>query len=140
MDDIYITNAKNIDGKKVNFYIKLPIEKDFKIPKKIVKVSVYRYSDGESELLYNICIGKKEVARVFFNIGGKCDPFEIKKCVERINSVDDSICYITSTNGTRIVYTTVNENDIIVDNLDEMKDVIQELSYEYSNKNSLVLK
>ena len=30
MDDIYITNAKNIDGKKVNFYLKLPIEKDFK--------------------------------------------------------------------------------------------------------------
>lgn len=136
---IYITDAKNIDGKKLPFMIKLPIINDFNLPKKTVSISVIKYINNNAVLLNNIYLGKTEIAKDFFNIGGKALPFEIKKRLERINSIYDTICYIKSNSGIRIVYAIVNENDIVVNSLEEMKDVILNLSYEYENVNNILV-
>ena len=127
----YIENAKSIDGKNVNFRLKFPVTEDFNLPKKLVFVDVVYYENDIKTVLFKICIGKKEIARRFFNIGGVALPFDFAPTLETIRSVDDEICYVIGKKGIRIVYTTVKENDIIVSNLDEMKEVIFELSNEF---------
>ena len=139
---IYVTDAMSIDGKKIPFNIPLPLEHELNIPEDAVDVIVYSHFDNCDYPIYRIFIGKKEVVRDFFNIGSKnVLPFEIKDRIGTIEDLDGTICYIVDSNGIRNAYAILRKDDIIVDNLDEMKEIIYEISNDYNlNSNNMTLK
>ena len=138
-----ITNALDINGNVIPFSLKLPIEEDFDIPSNVVKVTLFEYIDGfenEGYSVYSILRGKKQSFNSFLNSGAKYDPesFELMKCLDRVDSLDEEICYINRYNkkkhkDVRIFYSKVANQDIVVSDLNEMKEVIVKISDEFLN-------
>ncbi len=136
--NLAICNSMDLDGNILAFNLKLPIKKDFKIPSNLVQTSVFEYNPGihdEGKVSFNIYIGECKTLRDFFGFDRNEveRDFEIKDRIGKIKSIDDRICYYTLKNGLKVVYTLVNDNDIVVKNKEELKEVIISISDEFNN-------
>jgi len=122
--------------------LSLPIDNDFKIPKNVVQVSVFEYIDGINPggySVFNIYIGEiKKLGEFISTVNYDPKSFGIMERLDKRVLLEDNICYYTNKKNTKIIYTKVNEQDIVVKNLDEMKEVIINISEEFRNIKSSI--
>lgn len=140
--NIYVTDAMSLDGKKLPLNVSLPLKNELNIPEDTVEVIIYSHFDNCDYPIYRIFIGKKDIVRDFFKIGSRnVPPFEIMERIGTIDDLDSTICYIVDERGIRNAYAILRKDDIIVDNLDEMKEFIYGISNDYSlSSNNMTLK
>ena len=130
--NLVLLNAVNKDMEVVDFILKFPIEeKDFVIPSDIVYMDVMeahvisgQYSFGS----FRIHVGKTATFEGLLR-----DKFCINKQVfDELDSCDDEICYYDE-DDKHIVFAKVNEVDIVVKDIDELRMVLLSISDSFKN-------
>ena len=129
------TNAINKQGEELDYYLKLPIENDAAIPKDIIQISIAEYHMGHGihgTEAFKIYIGKT------INVDRLChdDTKDVEfrpNVVESVDTPEDELCYFDSEDGKHIIFAKVNHGDIVVDNIDELKEALMVISKEYKN-------
>lgn len=123
-----LINARDIDGNILPFQLKLPLSNEYSLPKGIVSLDVFEYHEGlvnGGNIVFSIYIGKITTINNLVNTNAMSN-VKISKNIE-IPSTDCSLC-IQNISGKTIVFTTVNEQDIVVENKEELIYVIEQLS------------
>lgn len=141
-----LLNARDIDGYILPFHLKLPLNtEEINIPKNLVSIEVHEYCEGPtiySTVPYKICIGTPSTLE-------KLIPFfegpKRKVKIEdnlKIKSIENTIICYQEIDGIKRIYTTIDNQDIIVNNQQELIEIIKILSNEFSNlrKNILNIK
>ena len=141
-DKIKITGVQAIDrnGKLLDFNLKFPFEEDVEIPEDIVSITIFEYQEGIQSFgkgVFKICIGPTTSAMEICknndtNINFICGSFE------KIKSVDDKLCYFIDENGKKIIFARVDSTDVVVNNIEEFKNVLFEISDNVRNINNSI--
>ena len=136
-DNLTLTllNARDINGNILPFHLKLPLNnQDITIPKDLVSIEVHEYYEGQtiySNSPYKICIGNTTtLSELIPNI--KTSPIKINNYL-KIKSLEDTIICYQEINNTKIIYTIINNQDIVVNNQEELIKIIKILSNEFNN-------
>lgn len=138
-DGFVLTAMKTIDkhGNNLDYYLTFPIPNNkFSLPQEILQISVFEYrrendKDFECEV-FKICLGKATCIREICKL--RRNSYRINKDIfQNITSVDDKLCYYDDINGKHIVYTNLNDGDIVVENMDEFKEVLIMISNQVQN-------
>ena len=134
-------NAINKDEEIIDYVLPLPIaDSDFFIPEDIIQLSIFEYHEGIHTYGYEafkICIGKTITVRQICELHMNNVEF-INKSFEKINDLDDQLCYFVDDNGRYHVFAKLNAGDIIVKDIEDMKEVLIFISERFNRiKNSL---
>ena len=135
-----LVNGADINGKAVPFNLKLPAAEGYEIPEDLSVVDVFEYQEGSSTnglIVFSIYVGNKKTIGELADIN---DGKHIKLRDEiEIPSIDSDICYQTIGDN-RFVYAVVEDNDLVVNGHEELRDAISKLSEEFNNFNKSVQK
>ncbi|MBQ9854087.1 MAG: hypothetical protein IJO57_03535 [Bacilli bacterium] len=135
-----LVNGADINGKAVPFNLRLPAAEDYEIPEDLSVVDVFEYQEGSSTnglIVFSIYVGNKKTIGELADINdGK--HIKLREQIE-IPSVDSDICYQTIGDN-RFVYAVVEDNDLVVNSHEELRDVISKLSEDFNNFNKSVQK
>lgn len=126
-----LVNAADTDGKLLPFSLTLPVDGEVTIPSELASIDVFEYQEGfiaGGEIAFSIYVGEKstidEIVDMKDGIGMKLrDEIEIP-------SVDTPVCYQIVDNSKKI-YATLEENDVVVKDHDELRKAITDLSSNY---------
>lgn len=126
-----ITNFLDLDGNVLPGNIKMPINGEISIPKETVQVMVFEYQEGnvmDGSLAFNIYIGEiRTISSLADDRNNNYFVFSVNKNVD-IKSIESPVCTKKTNTGKVVVFATVTENDIVVKNLDELKEKLYEIS------------
>lgn len=133
-------NVINKGGKIIDYHISFPLEdSDFDIPEDVVEMSIFEGHDDIGYLSFKICVGD------ITNLYKICNDKEGAYLFERrafsdIKSPDDDICYYNDSNNVHIVFSKINEGDIVVSDIEELKRVLINISNNFKSiKDSIVM-
>lgn len=135
-----LVNGTDINGKIVPFNLSLPVDSDYEIPEELSVVDVFEYQEGSSTnglIVFSIYVGNKKTIGELADIN---DGKHIKLRDEiEIPSIDSDICYQTIGDN-RVVYAVVEENDLVVESHEKLRDSISKLSEDFNTFNKSVQK
>ena len=135
-----LVNGADINGKAVPFNLRLPAAEDYEIPEDLSVVDVFEYQEGSSTnglIVFSIYVGNKKTIGELADINdGK--HIKLREQIE-IPSIDSDICYQTIGDN-RFVYAVVEDNDLVVNSHEELRDAISKLSEDFNNFNKSVQK
>lgn len=135
-----LVNGADINGKAVPFNLRLPVSEDYEIPEDLSVVDVFEYQEGSSTnglIVFSIYVGNKKTIGELADINdGK--HIKLREQIE-IPSIDSDICYQTIGDN-RFVYAVVEDNDLVVNSHEELRDAISKLSEDFNNFNKSVQK
>ena len=135
-----LVNGADINGKAVPFNLRLPAAEDYEIPEDLSVVDVFEYQEGSSTnglIVFSIYVGNKKTIGELADINdGK--HIKLREQIE-IPSIDSDICYQTIGDN-RFVYAVVEDNDLVVNSHEELRDAISKLSEDFNNYNKSVQK
>lgn len=135
-----LVNGTDINGKIVPFNLSLPVDSDYEIPEELSVVDVFEYQEGSSTnglIVFSIYVGNKTTIAELADIN---DGKHIKLRDEiEIPSIDSDICYHTIGDN-RVVYAVVEENDLVVESHEKLRDAISKLSEDFNAFNKSVQK
>lgn len=135
-----LVNGADINGKAVTFNLRLPAAEDYEIPEDLSVVDVFEYQEGSSTnglIVFSIYVGNKKTIGELADINdGK--HIKLREQIE-IPSIDSDICYQTIGDN-RFVYAVVEDNDLVVNSHEELRDAISKLSEDFNNFNKSVQK
>ena len=135
-----LVNGTDINGKIVPFNLSLPVDSDYEIPEELSVVDVFEYQEGSSTnglIVFSIYVGNKKTIGELADINdGK--HIKLREQIE-IPSIDSDICYQTIGDN-RFVYAVVEDNDLVVNSHEELRDAISKLSEDFNNFNKSVQK
>lgn len=135
-----LVNGTDINGKIVPFNLSLPVDGDYEIPEELSVVDVFEYQEGSSTnglIVFSIYVGNKKTIGELADIN---DGKHIKLRDEiEIPSIDSDICYQTIGDN-RVVYAVVEENDLVVESHEKLRDAISKLSEDFNVFNKSVQK
>ena len=136
-----LINARDINGNIIPFSLKLPLNSgEYILPKELASIDVFEYHDGlvnGGTIVFSVCIGEITTIK---NLSHEIEKnnVEIQKNIQ-IASIDSPIC-IQNISGKQIVFTTINEQDIVVENQEQLIFVIEQLSHNFNIINDSVKK
>lgn len=135
-----LVNGADINGKAVPFNLRLPAAEDYEIPEDLSVVDVFEYQEGSSTnglIVFSIYVGNKKTIGELADINdGK--HIKLREQIE-IPSIDSDICYQTIGDN-RFVYAVVEDNDLVVNSHEELRNAISKLSEDFNNFNKSVQK
>ena len=135
-----LVNGTDINGKIVPFNLSLPVDSDYEIPEELSVVDVFEYQEGSSTnglIVFSIYVGNKKTIGELADIkDGK--HIKLRDEIE-IPSIDSDICYQTIGDN-RVVYAVVEENDLVVESHEKLRDAISKLSEDFNTFNKSVQK
>ena len=128
-------NAVNKDGQIMDFIVPFPINYYISIPTDLVQMSIFEYHEGH-ELFgresIRLFVGKITSFRQLCEVRG--EEFSIRNSIFRtIQTGDDELCYFDSESGVHTIFGKVEKGDIVVDNIDELKQVLFDISDNFQN-------
>ena len=129
-------NIINKDGKFVDSVIKFPIdEESLNIPDDVIQMSIYEGYDGKVTYIgesFKIYVGGITSLREICDSNKENVSMLDHDVFKKIKSVDDKVCYY-ETDGYWHVFAHVNDGDIVVKNIDELKNVLVFISNRFNN-------
>lgn len=134
-----LINARDINGNILPFQLKLPLGNDYTLPEGISSLDVFEYHEGlinGGNIAFSIYIG--EITTINNLVSSKLSNVKIAKNIE-IPSVDSLLCF-QHLSGKQIIFATVNEQDIIVENKEKLMEVIEQLSDNFNIINNSLIK
>lgn len=135
-----LVNGTDINGKIVPFNLSLPVDSDYEIPEELSVVDVFEYQEGSSTnglIVFSIYVGNKKTIGELADIkDGK--HIKLRDEIE-IPSIDSDICYQTIGDN-RVVYAVVEENDLVIESHEKLRDAISKLSEDFNTFNKSVQK
>ena len=127
-------NFTNKEGEIINYHLPFPVKEDFELPNDIIQVSIFETHQGICNYgftAFNIYVGN------ITTIKGIIDHYKTGKgykiIPDKISSVDAKLCYYNDNHDNWIVYAKINEGDIVVKDLHELKIVLINISNNFSN-------
>ena len=127
-------NFTNKDGEIINYHLSFPIKEDFELPNDIIQLSIFETHQGICNYgftAFNIYVGD------ITTIKGTIDHYKTGKgykiIPDKISNVDAKLCYYNDDHGNWIVFAKINEGDIVVKDLHELKIVLTNISNNFSN-------
>ena len=123
-----LLNARDIDGNILPFQLKLPINCKYILPEGIASLDVFEYHEGlvnGGNIVFSIHIGEITSINNLINENAIYDVKISKNIV--IPSIDSPIC-IQNMVGKKVVFATLNEQDIVIENKEKLIEVIDHLS------------
>lgn len=129
-----LVNGADVNGKSVPFSLTLPItDEGYEIPSDLASVDVFEYQEGFNSggtIVFSIYVGERTTIEQL--VDKKSDKLLKLRDEIEIPAVDSPICYqIVGDN--RLVYANVDEEDVVVQSHDELRDVIGKLSTDYNS-------
>lgn len=132
-----IINTVDINGNGLSFNLVFPIKHSYyHIPENIFKMSVMEYHHCHNDfgfLVFDIYIGNCDSFESLFMKQVSNGKSVIFKNEESILNLNDNVCYYYDSDGNAVVMNTLNENDIVVKNLDELREVFFEISESFKS-------
>ena len=131
-------NTINKKGEIINYNLSFPIDKEeLSIPEDVIQMSIFEYHEGREIYGHEtskICVGKTTSIYHIYKSQGQNYVFR-DKLFDNIESPDDTLCYYDDSNGKHIVFSKINDEDIVVRNIDELKETLLFISKEFQNIN-----
>ena len=126
-------NVVNRDGKIVDYNLSFPLEdSDFDIPNDVVEVSIFEAHDDVGYISFKILVG--EITDIEKICEDKYNAYMFdKRAFNEIKSIDDRLCYYYDPDGFYYVFAKVNEGDIVVSNIEELKMELIYISNHFKN-------
>lgn len=135
-----LVNAVDINGKILDFSLTLPVDEEISLPRELTAVDLFEYQEGfmsGGKIVFSIYVGKKSTID---NMVDMNDGIGMKLRDEiEIPSVETPICYQVI-NGKKFIYAVLDDNDVVVESHDELKEVISSLSSDYKSFSESVQK
>ena len=135
-----LVNGTDINGNIIPFNLSLPVNGDYEIPEDLSVVDVFEYQEGTSAngiIVFSIYVGNKSTVGELVEIkDGK--HIKLRDEIE-IPSIDSDICYQTIGDN-RVVYAVIEENDLVVESHEKLRDAISKLSEDFNAFNKSVQK
>lgn len=128
---------------RLNTSIELPLNDykldflQFDLSKYLSAIDVFEYNEGLTNggaVIFSIYIGKVSTISEIIKEGN----VEIKENV-KIESVDSPIC-VQNISGKKIVFATLKEQDIVVENQEQLMEIIKQLSDSFKTVKDSVTK
>lgn len=141
-DKITLTlmNARDIQGNILPFELKLPLTNEYSIPENIVALDVFEYHEGlvnGGNVAFSIYMGETTSIN---NLIKENIVFDIKITKNIVNlSMDTSIC-VQNISGKKVVFSIVNEQDVVVKDKEKLIQVIEQLSSNFKVMNDSIEK
>lgn len=136
------TNAINKDGKIIDYILSFPITEDnLVIPEDVIQMSILEYHEGYQNYGYEsfkICVGKTTSIKEMCEL--QKDNIEFYAHV--LNSVEtsnDKLCYLDDSTGKYSIFAKINDGDIVVENIEQLKDALILISNNFQKIKSSVL-
>lgn len=123
-----LTNAKDINGNILPFILELPLKDDYSLPEELVSIGVFEGHDGlvtSGRVVYSIYIGEETTLNDLID-DIKNGNIEILENAKRL-SFGSPVC-IQNVLEKKVVFAMLNDQDIVVENQEQLKEVIGELS------------
>ena len=133
-------NARDINGNILPFEVKLLLSNEYTLPDNIASLDVFECHEGlvnGGSIVFSIYIGQITSINNLVNANAMSN-VKIAKNIE-ILSVDSPIC-IQTEQGKQIIFATLNEQDIVVENKEKLIEVIEQLSDNFKSINNSVEK
>ena len=129
-------DAYSRKGEELDYSLSFPFdERYFWAPASIREISIYEYHEGKDIYGYvpfKVYIGKLTSIKDICESNDK--KYHINTSVfNDIKSVDDKLCYYEDMYGKYIVFAKVNDEDIVVENNLEFKEIMVNISNKYKN-------
>ena len=126
-------NARDIEGNILNYYATFPLKSAaFEVPSDMVSISIIEGTQDRIDVLkmdeFKIYIGKQASFEDLIAKFGDCR-FDVRMEIDDIALRD--LCYYISDDNLPHVFGSLNEGDIVVDNITEFKETILDISYEF---------
>lgn len=126
-----INNVMDLEGNILPCNIVLPINENITLPNETVQVSIFEYQEGNltgGHIAFNIYVGEiKTIEALIYDKINNNKKFDVNSKLE-IHKLDTPLCCKTIDNGKIFVFAKVTENDIVVNNLAELKEKLYEIS------------
>lgn len=135
-----LINAADINGKLLPFSKTLPVVGEIEIPEELSSVDVFEYQEGfisGGEIVFSIYVGEKSTIDEMVDAKDGIN-MQLREEIE-IPSVDTPVCY-RIVDGKKKIYATLEDNDVVVKDHEELKSVIKSLSGHYEEFNRSVQK
>ena len=127
-----IINTVDINGNGLSFNLVFPIKHSYyHIPENIFKMSVMEYHHCHNDfgfLVFDIYVGNCDSFEFLFKEQVSNNKIVIFRNKDNVPTFKDYVCYYYDSDGNAIIMNTLNENDIVVKNLDELREVFFEIS------------
>jgi len=128
-----LVNARDIDGNIIPFSLKLPLNnKEYKLPKELASIDVFEYHEGlltGGDIVFSIYVGEiTTIEKLIPGIQNKT--VKISKNLG-ISSITNPICF-QNISEQKVVFATLNEQDIVVENQQQLAIIIEQLSNNYT--------
>ena len=133
-------NARDINGNLLPFEVKLPLSNEYTLPDNIASLDVFEYHEGlvnGGSIVFSIYIGQITSINNLVNRNAMSN-VKINKNIE-ISSIDSPVC-IQTVQGKQIIFATLKEQDIVVENKEKMIEVIEQLSDNFNVINNSINK
>lgn len=136
-DKLYLSiiNFVSKDYKILPLNFKLPLEdENLDISDDIISASVFEYNESDfisGRVVLNIYVGKQSTLRDILNKFS--DERITVENIEALNSIDESVCYFEDIDGNPVIFASLEDNDIVVKDVEELKKVIIKLSHYFMN-------
>lgn len=136
-----IVNARDINDKVLPFSLKIPLEDmEYSIPEETVSVDVFEYQEGsvnQGFIAFHIYVGKISTINELI---AESNGMEIKiKSDLDISAIESDVCY-QNVEGQKYVFATLDEQDVVVQDHEQLRNIIGKLSDEYDSLFSLISK
>lgn len=129
-----VINVKDREGKILPINISMPFNiKKIAFPENISQLSIFEYHEGIENYghnVFNIYVGHTGTFEQIINNKVKIRinnnfNVEIKNC-------EDQLVYYEREDGVLDIFATVQENDIVVNNVEELSEIVKSISNELS--------
>ena len=146
-NDKFILIGNNIINRKremTNHTISFPITEDnLYIPEDILQMSIFEYHEVNEYKSYGyevfkIYVGKITSINQICSSSTKNVKFK-NNVLKSIKTEEDKMCYFDDDLGRHIVFAKLNKNDIVVDNIEELKNALIFISKKIQNIKDITL-
>lgn len=136
------TNTINKEGKMINYTLSFPVsEEDLIIPDNVIQMSVLEYHEGYQNYGYEsfkICVGKTTSIKEMCELQQNNIEF-YGNVLNNIETSNDKLCYLDDLTGKYSIFAKINDGDIVVENIEQLKDTLLLISNNFQNIKDSVL-
>lgn len=130
-----LMNASDTDGNLLPLSLKLPVSQDseYVIPDNLASVDVFEYQEGmvnNGIVVFSIFVGEKSTIEDLAEMNDD-KRIQLRSRIE-IPAINSDVCYQV-VGDRRKVFAVVEENDVVVSDHQELRDVIGRLSDDYTS-------
>ncbi len=135
-------NTINQNGEIIDYIISFPItDYDFDIPEETIQISIFEGHLGRENYGYTafkICVGEITSIEEICEKQNNNIKFLNKDIAKSIKNVDDKLCYYEDKDGKYIIFARIDDGDVYVKDIRELKKVLITISNNFENIQSAV--